>query len=638
MQWLLTYPEEVLIISFDPFLNIETVLGYSETITGIAYNRFVEKEIRYSNDNISWSSWMSLTNYDFSKICSYEKLYFQVKYTRKGTSNEQEIIISDPIFDVTYKDSVIVQSIKQSCCNACEIENYDYYFNTCDSSSFNPYSNMDTLIAMNKKLNEMVNSIYGICVRYYKTDPIAEDVVLNEYTLYNVSSQVDMTIVLPDNELPDSKITYTPLDMDFQDMPFQIHIPLDYWWCLFGKGTMPQERDYLYIPITDRYYQVQSSWIHRGIMNQPSYFIAALEKYQNRQDIYVPDEFSIEDTIVSQAEFNDERELEFVKITKPKQFKPNNTHYDFLRKGVDPLLKYAYKDLSNYFTVFSKHQYLMQSIPPNLVAVKYTEKPKFETNTNYSFHFWINIRKPKTGNSKKTISNISSNVGNNNFSIVTFINKHEYVTGDYIKINGVTAYNGLYLLEVIDDYNIRIEKTFTVPYTGTTSQVYSLKSNEYYLIYGYDNNEGLAISYIDSGIVVNINTKTYIFNVDDSVKFDKWYGLVVNLNNMYCELNVNLWEPISRDFVPVDKNNSHKMKNLYSDTLKIEPESVVNYGDLELISNNYEMTNIRIYNKTAEVEVQSNMLTQYIVNDSQFLLLQDDGMPPLQTPISKNNK
>jgi hypothetical protein len=64
--------------------------------------------------------------------------------------------------------------------------------------------------------------------------------------------------MIPNNELPTREIQFNPLMMDFP-VQFEVHIVKSAFQQVFGVGTRPQMRDYLYFEqFMNRVYEVDA--------------------------------------------------------------------------------------------------------------------------------------------------------------------------------------------------------------------------------------------------------------------------------------------------------------------------------------------------------------------------------------------
>ena len=84
----------------------------------------------------------------------------------------------------------------------------------CCGSSWNPYDLSRASQAYNQ-MSSVVSDMFGFCVKYFKTtaDQRSKDVILKEYTLFDVIATGEVKILVPDNELPTRAVSYTHLTL-----------------------------------------------------------------------------------------------------------------------------------------------------------------------------------------------------------------------------------------------------------------------------------------------------------------------------------------------------------------------------------------------------------------------------------------
>jgi len=77
---------------------------------------------------------------------------------------------------------------------------------------------MDKAISLYKDLNLMANELYGLDVYYYRVDTNKQhqDVVLQEYTLFEYQDKKLIKIVVPENSVPQPSLTVNPFGVDFE--------------------------------------------------------------------------------------------------------------------------------------------------------------------------------------------------------------------------------------------------------------------------------------------------------------------------------------------------------------------------------------------------------------------------------------
>ena len=136
----------------------------------------------------------------------------------------------------------------------------------------------------------MVNNVFGLEANYYSVQPQArgKDVILREYTIFNVVDEKCVKLLVPQNQFPDNKINFDPFGLQFEE-PFEVQVDKRYFEGIFGKGSQPRKRDIIYFPITNRIYEINSMYLFRDFMNAPVYFKIELKKYTPRSNTYYQD-------------------------------------------------------------------------------------------------------------------------------------------------------------------------------------------------------------------------------------------------------------------------------------------------------------------------------------------------------------
>ena len=126
----------------------------------------------------------------------------------------------------------------------------------------------------------MVNKVFGLEANYYSVQPQGrgKDVILREYTLFNVVDEKCVKILVPQNQFPDNKINFDPFGLQFEDV-FEVQMDKRYFESIFGRGSQPRKRDIIYFPLTNRIYEINSTYLFRDFMQAPVYFKMELKKY-----------------------------------------------------------------------------------------------------------------------------------------------------------------------------------------------------------------------------------------------------------------------------------------------------------------------------------------------------------------------
>ena len=376
------------------------------TTTGIEYytppnsSNYFEYEYRWSTDNTEFSElrplnksqvftdlmglsfdplkplWLDLRAEVAAITTGYTISIISVEYTLETVDGN---IVSCPQFCVECTDPFAMNG----CANIIEC---------VDDNLFKPYDlNKSTNIY--KQLVGMTSNIFGHDVQYFRTEADArtEDVHLMEYSLHNVVDKKTIKILVPDNEFPEEAATYDIFGMEFAE--FEIHIVAEEFENIFGQGKSPRNKDYMYIPLINRMYEINSLSIADEFNQTSSYWRIKLVKYQDRSSV-LKNQFEVDtDNLITGVEevFGEKQKEEQEKVTNPQQFQTVSTSYrDGIRGFVDKSLKIEDHDLKNRWTVVSKNYYDLSNVETTQTAVEYSVGSKLAISDNLALSLWFN--------------------------------------------------------------------------------------------------------------------------------------------------------------------------------------------------------------------------------------------------------
>ncbi len=457
-----------------------------------------------------------------------------------------------------------VEECPQICqnCDPYDVEGCANIIVECDNTNiYDPYA-LQKPAHLYKSLSNLANTIYGHDVTYYRVEPNvrSKDVVLKEYSLYDVMKKGTLKVMVPDNEFPTETPSFDVFGMGFED--FEVHILGDEFRKIFGESLSPRGRDYLYFPFNNRMYEVNTVSLADEFNRELTYFKVMLKKYEDRTST-VKGEFQedLDDLIVTTEEvFGEETQDEFDKVTKPLQY--HSTHHvsqDGVRKFVHKELDIKDINLMNKWTVVTRNYYDLSSVykgdtSVHYPAVIYESTSSLKIDNNLAFTLWF-------------------------------------------KPSKVFDFNDLTFYDLIDG-------------TDTIGN-------------------GCVIKLSSRNAMVRINNQDYVFDHNLIFSSEKWYTLVVNVSNTYREVSLSIQG--------LDEQNNYNTPSapvelipMYSDMLHgLSPfvwEADVNWS---LKISPFCISNIRIFNKTIEEEQHINILHQYVVRDSQYLIIADNAIPSL---------
>lgn len=681
-------------------------------------------DFRYSIDGKSWSLWTNvgtalngLTN-EFAEIFKItlnpqNKFYPEFRFTSVLTNPDGTIIynVDEPI-----DPSIVIVSFeldlefgttpetpifppKQICTN--ELSPRPVVFSDC-KWTFNPYA-VNRAINLYQDLSFMVNNVFGLEANYYSVQPQArgKDVILREYTLFNVVDEKCLKILVPQNQFPDNKINFDPFGLQFED-PFEIQIDKRYFETIFGRGSQPRRRDIIYFPIANRIYEINSTYLFRDFMNAPVYFKIELRKYNPKSNTYFQDPAYKEEidgiTLNSTELFGEETRAEELKSSKPQQYATTITQLI-----QDPIRSYIYKDLdiigydlNNNYTIVLNHYYDLSNAfadnsdfgyDPNTYrnAVRYKVLPKISATDELSYTCWFSLRNyydnQQLLQKPYPIINLTLEQSTQEYLLFSsFPKRHRlekwvsYQSNPegYVAILGDKHHTGGYqVLEVVDEFRFKVENFNTVFSEGPINWKMQ-KAQSRNLMSGLYFNElrelkGMRIDIIHSGIM-DERTNPYLgvgsllirFNdkiINSALQFvpifGDWYGVVVNFSNVYKQIAANIWALKYDPTNPSDQTSNlqkvHEEVRMFTQPITFNaPTEIVTDTDSPFYGtddNSYKiftgpifLSNVRLFKKMIDIDTQSIVLNQNIVRDAQLAHIIDNAKPLLNMPKFARNR
>lgn len=384
---------------------LELTVAPTFTTTNLEYylpvndNNKFEYEYRWSHTNSEFSEFRELNEgIDVNDIKSLmfdpsKPLWIDIKAEVAALSAGHTISIISVTFTLE-TESGVIESCPQFCVECTDpfaMEGCANIEVSCNADTFNPYQ-LTKSATIYKQLVGITNNIFGHEVTYFRTESDArtEDVILMEYSLHNVVEKGAVKILVPDNEFPDEANTYDIFGMEFAE--FEIHIVAEEFERVFGLGKTPRNKDYMYIPIINRMYEIESMSLADEFNREHSYWRVKLVKYQDRTSVIKGQFEDDTDALVTGVEeiFGEKIQDEYEKNTKPEQYQTVNTTYrDGIRQFVNRSLPIIDYDLKNRWTVVSKNYYDLKNVTTNDTAILYTVPSKLSSTENLAVSLWF---------------------------------------------------------------------------------------------------------------------------------------------------------------------------------------------------------------------------------------------------------
>lgn len=317
---------------------IQRVIQLREPFTGNDIKVFCHPDNEITKTCMySWSTdslcWVNYTNYDtYKKITdTLESDYFL------------RILISGDFC------MLVVNGQPTNCYDISIYEENPFLQDFCGNENlFNPYLNLDCALQLQQQLSDSIICIFGIPCYYFKVSPNIEtvDYTFKEYVLHNVESVKVIKLMLQDGQLPSSNPQMTEFDFEW-DNDWEVEVGKTQFAQAFGDTAFPKQRDFLYVPMMKRMYEVNSAYDEKqeGLMWRATTWKLGLIKWNEKTNVA---QGGFEELIDSMAvntyaevfgkEYEEEARLSGVTQADAPRYSANNLYplwyEDAIRSGI----------------------------------------------------------------------------------------------------------------------------------------------------------------------------------------------------------------------------------------------------------------------------------------------------------------
>ena len=512
-------------------------------------------------------------------------------------------------------------------------------------------------------INSVVNQLLGYDAKWFRAVPQqrSKDVIFQEYTLSNVEGcPLDVKVVLPSGMPPDSKYNYDLMGLEYE-VPLEVQIDKKYWESISGFGTAPQKKDIVYFPISNKLFQVESSYLFRGFMEQETTWKINLTKYQpmaSRKESAALQETIDQYTVSVEELFGDAIDADVAKLVDNKQFNQHNSMQKDKYKSFDPSLNTISKSITMYGTVVAQSFYDLQS-SKWYDAITYNTGDLIDIHSDRSIIAWMQPRTIPSLNKSFNVSTITAitsldpstlyvydpslySEANCSVTLNTPASLPEVQIDESVVIARPGALNFYAKVVAISinplTYHCMInpfvlEDLVNIKSDWNTQKEYKLTRKEPVSILDGVNDFGEHVFsvnvYANQYIAINYghtyaNDDAYVVRLDDKLNDNEWYGIIVNVGNSWQQYSVYVWKKHE-----TDKNA--KLQNIFYETIRLYPEEIAVHQYSINRSPGY-LTNIRLYSATIEEERMSNELLSYFIKDGDQTIIADLADPLLKLP------
>ena len=573
-----------------------------------SWNTNLDIKFRYSFNSRRWENdWMPLTqsNIKCIKGTPIKFFYIEFLFTKIGYNNGYPICIYDVILNgdmqnITNDYQKLNRFGLRGDCNYTETT-YNPMTgecgadNPCSSNNaialnwstdvgacgvklptYNPY-NSTQLIAFNEKLALDVSNLFGWEVDYYKTEAndAGIDVVLHEYGTYDTVRKEKIKILVPDNKFPEDQIAFNEFDLFMFDS-FEINIVKSVFHNIFGIGTRPANKDFIFICQINKYFEVSHAQSYREFMNASIYYKVTLTKKNDDKNI-------------NNREYS--TELENIFVDNMQQ----NLFGDVVKSEVDNVVNID--DLQN-----------LSEINKTPHIFEYDSNIDVSSDAGVSVNDISDYTLTQPIITNVMVNSIEANLENG----MTVISQNYYDLST--KLNEIAIIYQRVDNDICDCCNRSFSTWFSVN-TYVVGMVYNLIDN-----YNSVTNQGYKIDFIDGILKINFFGQLYETNIRISPK--NWYGLIINFNQKQALVEVFLYKRKGLC-------NTNDLELLTEISYPLKPVSYKGDLVLKLRGSNLYITNIRLWDEIIYKSEHTRILSSYVIKNNSNLILSDCAVPTI---------
>lgn len=256
---------------------------------------FYNIKYAYSYDNISWSNPLTRGEWNFVNKDVIESnslsFYLSVVFTKidKDIENdnkpeklrEEKSVISNAslfIENITY-DGIVLDITDENVLELVTIHRATEKY-----PKWNFYQGQDVTVA--RWLDQLVSvtQMYGHILIYFKTETNESNNTLSNNFSRNVTQVKKILFTAPNNELPADRFTYSEWDLNL-DGDFTIQIVDSIFKTCFGKDKIPLTKDYVFMPILNKMWRINSVQPKVGFMGKTGMWEIGLAKFEKDSSI-----------------------------------------------------------------------------------------------------------------------------------------------------------------------------------------------------------------------------------------------------------------------------------------------------------------------------------------------------------------
>lgn len=306
-------------------LVVTKPVRFDETIVVTQNGVDVSEAVQYSwsSDNVCWTDFTTRTNY--LAICRNieSDYYLRIRF----------------VGDVP---RVLFGGLPLECYTVYLDNGNRFEITDCSNTEFNFFNNITCALQLQQQMADKVACLFGIDMYYFRVLPegSTKDLTFKEYTLHGVEDVKLLKLIIPDGQMPSSKPTFTDFDFDWE-LDWETEVSKTQFARAFGATAYPKQRDFVYIPMMKRMYEVNSAYDEKEgmLMWQSTTWKLGLIKWNEKTNIdYTGFEGVIDQWAINRfdidGEIGEQRVESGYEDAKIPKFITNNLHNVYMSDGV----------------------------------------------------------------------------------------------------------------------------------------------------------------------------------------------------------------------------------------------------------------------------------------------------------------
>jgi hypothetical protein len=119
------------------------------------------------------------------------------------------------------------------------------------------------------------------------------------------------------------------------------------------------------------------------------------------------------------------------------------------------------------------------------------------------------------------------------------------------------------------------------------------------------------------------------------IKYDSWYSIIIQASSQYGQVGISVYSFIQD---PANIKNYNGIQQVHSSSVPYQKFEFDTQQNWALVSGNYSIANIRLFNTMVQPEDHEFIISQLFVRDESLIELIDNCRPRLNVPFISINK